>query len=156
MGACKTQGIKTDSKYYFKDIQDEMSYVGNIKFYFSNFGPNDAQNDSLEQRVSLICSLKNVDSSNEFKIELIFYYDNKRKSYESGAFTETRKKDINNLISFEQFFAIPYFFERQQLLDFKIYNGKHFETIQTTLGSIMGSRNQILIKKLPEGTNQKK
>ena len=48
---------------------------------------------------------------------------------------------------------MPYFFERQQLLDFRIYNGNHFETIQTSLGSIMGSRKQTLIKKLPDGSD---
>ena len=39
------------------------------------------------------------------------------------------------------------------MLDFRIYNGTHFETIQTSLGSIMGSRKQTLIKKLPDGSD---
>ena len=60
---------------------------------------------------------------------------------------------MNNIISFEQFFAMPYFFESQQLLDFKIYCGSQVETIQTSLGSIMGSRKQTLVKKLPNGTD---
>ena len=147
MGACKTQGINTDAKYYFNDVEDAM--VGGI-----NSGTNnDDKNNSLDQRVSLICTLKNVDSSNDFKIELILYSDSQRKASKSGGFTEKRAKDANNLISFEQFFSMPYFFERQQLLDFKIYNGSHFETIQTSLGSIMGSRKQTLTKKLQDGSD---
>jgi hypothetical protein len=94
-----------------------------------------------------------VDSSNEFKIELIIYSDTQRKASKSGGFTEKRLKDMNNTISFEQFFAMPYFFERQQLLDFKIFNGSQVETIQTSLGSIMGSRKQTLVKKLQDGSD---
>ena len=96
-------------------------------------GPNVDKNMSMEQSVSLKCTLKNVDSSNEFKIELILYSDTQRKAWKSGGFTEKRLKDNNNFISFENF-SLSYFFERQQLLDFKIYNGTHFETIQTSLG----------------------
>ena len=147
MGACKTHGINTGAKYYFNDVNEAINTGGDMG------GPNVDKSMSMEQRVSLICTLKNVDSSNEFKIELILYSDTQRKAWKSGGFTEKRSKDNNNLISFEQFFAMPYFFERQQLLDFKIYNGNHFETIQTSLGSIMGSRKQTLVKKLPDGSD---
>ena len=108
MGACKTHGINTGAKYYFNDVQDAIHGGGPI-------GPNLDNNVSMEQRVSLICTLKNVDSSNDFKIELILYSDTQRKASKSGGFTEKRSKDMNNIISFEQFFAMPYFFERQQL-----------------------------------------
>ena len=146
MGACKTKGIDTGAKYYFNDVQDVINGGGRI-------GGNIDQNIAMEQRVSLICTLKNLDSSNEFKVELIIYSDTKRKASKSGGFTEKKTKNNENNIFFEQFFAMPYFFERQQLLDFKIYNGNHFETIQTSLGSIMGSRKQTLIKKLQDGSD---
>ena len=146
MGACKTHGINTGAKYYFNNVQEVMNTGGRI-------GVNMDQNIAMEQRVSLICTLKNVDSSNEFKIELIIYSDTQRKASKSGGFTEKRSKDMNNTISFEQFFAMPYFFERQQLLDFKIFNGSQIETIQTSLGSIMGSRKQTLVKKLQDGSD---
>ena len=146
MGACKTHGINTGAKYYFNDVPDAINGGGGI-------GVNIDQNIAMEQRVSLICSLKNVDSNNEIKIELIIYSDTERKASKSGGFTEKRAKDLNNVISFEQFFAMPYFFERQQLLDFKIYNGSNVETIQTSLGSIMGSRKQTLTKKLQDGSD---
>ena len=146
MGACKTHGINTGAKYYFNNVQEVMNTGGRI-------GVNMDQNIAMEQRVSLICALKNVDSSNEFKIELIIYSDTQRKASKSGGFTEKRSKDMNNTISFEQFFAMPYFFERQQLLDFKIFNGSQVETIQTSLGSIMGSRKQTLVKKLQDGSD---
>ena len=146
MGACKTRGVNTGAKYYFNDVQDVITGGGRI-------GANMDQSISMEQRVSLICTLKNIDPSNEFRIELIIYSGTQRTSPKSGGFTEKRAKDENNTIAFEQFFAMPYYFERQQLLDFKIYNGSQFETIQTSLGSIMGSRRQTLVKKLQDGSD---
>jgi len=146
MGACKTRSTNTDAKYFFNEIQDAIHGGANI-------GANADVSATMEQRVSLICSLKNLDSSNNFKVELIIYSDTQRKASKSAGFTEDKSKDTSNIINFEKFFAIPYFFEKQQLLDFKIYNGSQFEIIQTSLGSIMGSRKQTLIKKLPDGSD---
>jgi len=147
MGACKTRGANTGAKYFFNEVQDAINGGGHI-------GGNVDVNVSMEQRVSLVCSLKNVDSSSNFKIELIIYSDTQRKASKSGGFTEDRSQDTSNAINFEKFFAMPYFFERQQLLDFRIFSGSSpIETIQTSLGSIMGSRKQTLIKKLSNGSD---
>ena len=146
MGACKTHGIDTGSKYYFNNIQDVINGGEHI-------GGKLDQNIAMEQRVSLECTLKNLDSTNYYKVELILYSDTKRKASKSGGYTEEKIKDMNNTISFEQFFAIPYFFERQQLLDFRVYNGNNYETIETSLGSIMGSRKQTFKKKLQDGSD---
>ena len=146
MGACKTKGTNTGAKYFFNEVQDAIHGGGHI-------GGNVDLNVSMEQRVSLICSLKNLDTSNNYKVELIIYSDTQRKASKSAGFTEDKSKDTSNAINFEKFFAMPYFFERQQLLDFRIYKGSHFETIQTSLGSIMGSRKQTLVKKLPDGSD---
>ena len=86
---------------------------------------------TMEQRVSLICSIKNA-SNGQMKIELIIYSDPERKASKSGGLTEVKQANSNNEIIFEKFFTLPYFFERQQLLDFKIFNGSQFEIIQTS------------------------
>ena len=145
MGACQTRHLNTGAKYYFNEVVDEGN--DGIKKDLND------KNKMMEQRVSLICTLKNVDSSNECKIELILYSDNERKNSKSGGFTESKCKNEQNLINFENFFAIPYYFEKQQLLDFKIYNGSKIDLFQTSLGSIMGSRKQTLIKKLNDGSD---
>ena len=146
MGNCKTRRIDTESKYYFNEIED-LSTVGT-----GGGIPENVNNASLEQRVSLIIKIKNVDISSEHKVELITYSDSDRKFSKSAGFTENKSKNIeDNTINFQQFFAIPYFFEKQQLLDFRVYNNvaiNNFETIQTSLGSIMGSRGQTLKKKI--------
>ena len=147
MGNCKTRKIDNGSKYYFNNL-DDFSTVNAA-------APVDIDKGAMEQRVSLHVSLKSVDSANPYKAELLIYSDTERKFSKSAGFTESKSKKIeDNTITFEQFFAIPYFFEKQQLLDFKIYNnasGNNFETIQTSLGSIMGSRGQTLKKKLKTG-----
>ena len=96
-------------------------------------------------------SLKDIDVLTEQKVELLTYSDSGRKFSKSVCFTENKAKNMEkNAIDFQHFFAIPYFFEKQQLLDFKVYsnaNSYSYETIQTLLGSIMGSRGQTFKKK---------
>ena len=151
MGNCKTKRIDTGSKYYFNDIDDMTTNAT------GGPAPVNIDNAAMEQRVSLTITIKNVDLTTEHKVELLIYNDSDRKFSKSAGFTENRAKNIaDNTIVFQQFFAIPYFFEKQQLLDFKVYNNalnNTFETIQTSLGSIMGSRAQTLKKKLSNGSD---
>ena len=151
MGNCKTRRIDTGAKYYFNDIDDLINGTtgGSV--------PLNINNASMEQKVSIKIVIKNVDETNEYKVELISYQDSDRRFSKSAGFTENKAKNIvDNTITFEKFFAIPYCFEKQQLLDFKVYNNAiygTFETIQTSLGSIMGSRGQTLKKKLSNGSD---
>ena len=148
MGACETHSKNTSAKYYFNEVQDAING--------SEMGPQQNRNDitSMEQRVTLNVSLKNIDTNNLYQVELIIYSDSQRKAYKSAGVTEKLSRNqSNNEINFQQFFALPYFFEKQQLLDFKIFNGGNSEILQSSLGSIMGSRKQILIKKLPDGVD---
>ena len=151
MGNCKTKEINTGSKYYFNDF-DDMSTAG-----VGGVAPGNINNAAMEQRVSLHITLKNVDALSEQKVELLTYSDSDRKFSKSAGFTENKAKSIeDNTIVFQQFFAIPYFFEKQQLLDFKVYSNatsNNFETVQTSLGSIMGSRGQTFKKKLSNGSD---
>ena len=134
MGACKTQGINTGQRYYFTEVLDVINGT-------EMGGGTTNKAVAMEQRVSLICSIKNV-SSGQMKVELIIYSDPERKAWKSGGLTEVKQANSSNEINFEKFFTLPYFFEKQQLLDFKIFNGSQFEIIQTSLGSIMGRREQ--------------
>ena len=145
MGACKTQGINTGQRYYFNDVTDVINGT-------EMGGPNLNSAAAMEQRVSLVCSIKNAGTS-QIKIELITYLDTERNNSTSQGFTETKRAEGGNEIKFDKFFTMPYFFERQQLLDFKVFNGSQFETIQTSLGSIMGRRKQTFTKKLQDGSD---
>ena len=134
------------AKYYFNDI-DSRDEKGN------EVAPVNISNVQMEQRVTLSIELKNVDISSEHRVELITKVDDKGLYNKSAGFTERKSKDpMENLITFQQFFTIPYYFERQQLLEFKVYfNNTDNEVIQTSLGSIMGSRGQTFKKKLSNG-----
>ena len=146
MGACKTQGINAGQRYYFNTVLDVINGT--------EMGGNNANKAAaMEQRISLICSLKNIGSSGQAKVELIIYSDPQRKAGKSAGFTETKQANESNNIIFEKFFTMPYFFERQQLIDLKVTIGSKTELIQTSLGSIMGRRKQTLIKKLQDGTD---
>ena len=146
MGACKTQGINAGQRYYFNTILDVINGT--------EMGGNNANKAAaMEQRISLICSLKNIGSSGQAKVELIIYSDPQRKAGKSAGFTETKQTSETNNINFDKFFTMPYFFERQQLIDFKITIGSQSEIIQTSLGSIMGRRKQTLTKKLQDGSD---
>ena len=151
MGNCKTKKINTGAKYYFNDV-DDLTQIQP-----GDPAPLNINSASMEQRVSLTIQIKNVDVATEHKVELLIYNDTERKFSKSAGFTESRTKDLkDNIINFQQFFAIPYFFEKQQLLDFRVFTNalnNNFETIQTSLGSIMGSRGQTLKKKLSNGSD---
>ena len=146
MGACKTQGINTGQKYYFNEVLDVINGT-------EMGGSNANKTAAMEQRISLICSIKNIGSSGQAKVELIIYSDPQRKAGKSAGFTETKQASEANNINFDKFFTMPYFFERQQLIDFKITIGAQSEIIQTSLGSIMGRRKQTLIKKMQDGSD---
>ena len=146
MGACKTQGINTGQRYYFNEVSDVINGT-------EMGGNNVNKAAAMEQRVSLICSIKNVGTSGQAKVELIIYSDPQRKAGKSAGFTEIKQANESNNIIFEKFFTMPYFFERQQLIDLKVTIGSKTELIQTSLGSIMGRRKQTLIKKLQDGTD---
>ena len=146
MGACKTQGINAGQRYYFNTVLDVINGT--------EMGGNNANKAAaMEQRISLICSLKNIGSSGQAKVELIIYSDPQRKAGKSAGLTETKQTSETNNINFDKFFTMPYFFERQQLIDFKITIGSQSEIIQTSLGSIMGRRKQTLTKKLQDGSD---
>jgi hypothetical protein len=151
MGTCKTRQIDINSKYYFNNYDENILRGG------EGAAPTNINNAAMEQRVSLHISIKNVDSLNEHKVHLKIYTGNTRDFSKSMGFTENKAKDTtNNTIAFQQFFTIPYYFEKQQLMDFYVYNNAFsdsYEKIETSLGSILGSRAQTLKKKLNDGSD---
>ena len=150
MGTCnRVSTINYTSKYYFNDIDAEKDSRNEIAPININ-----VNNIEMEERVSLTIEIKNVDTSNEHWVELIRKTGERVLYNESVGFTERKIRNLqDNTISFQQFFTIPYYFEKQQLLDFKVFynNNNQPEVISTSLGSIMGGRGQTLKKNLTNG-----
>ena len=142
--ACNTvKDLDFSQRYYFNEINKSESGL--------EIAPIKPDNIQMEEVVSLSIEIKNVDISNEHRVELIIKENNK-----SVGFTEKKVRNTSdNTITFDKFFSIPYYFEKQQLLEFKIYfsnnNNTDSELIQTSLGTIMGGRGQTLKKKLSNG-----
>ena len=147
-GACSTvEEADFEARYYFND-------TNNINQTGIEQAPMNINNVQMEESVSLSIAIKNVDITSEHRVELITKEENKGiPIIKSAGFTERRAKNNNdNTIIFQQFFTIPYYFEKQQLLEFRVYfNNNENELIQTSLGSIMGGRGQTLKKKLSNG-----
>ena len=143
---CCYENKNIEAKYYFNNIKDEKKMNNKLC-------QRKDLNEEMDQRVNLICTLKNVNTNGIYKIELLMNLDTQHQTSKSGGFTEEKKKDNSNNIFFEKFFSMPYYFEKEQLLSFKISHGTNFELIKTSLGSIMGGRKQILNKKLSDGSD---
>ena len=144
-GACSTvEEADFEARYYFND-------TNNINQTGIEQAPMNINNVQMEESVSLSIEIKNVDITSEHRVELITKEENKGISRsKSVGFTERKAKNPDdNTIIFQQFFTIPYYFEKQQLLEFRVYfNNYDNELIQTSLGSIMDSRGQTFKKKL--------
>ena len=136
-------------KYYFNEI-DNQNESG------IETAPINPGNVQMEEVVSLSIQIKNVDISSEHRVELIAKENNNGIFYNKSVGTTEKKvrNSSDNTITFDKFFSIPYYFEKQQLLEFKIYfsnNNTDTELIQTSLGTIMGGRGQTYKKKLSNG-----
>ena len=107
---------------------------------FSNFS------ESEREKVKLTLSLKNIQDSSQYEVSLLIYSDKQRLNFRNVSTTESASAK-NNEITFNQLLIMEYYFEKEQPLGFQI-KGSFNETVQTTLGSIMGSRGQKLKKTL--------
>ena len=98
------------------------------------------QNNNMRETAKLEVKIKGVFSGNA-KVHLILYSDSERKnSLAGGGETESASCYSNtNEISFNKYFIVIYFFEKEQPIDFVIsgsLNGK----VSTTMPSILGAR----------------
>ena len=104
----------------------------------------------MKEKIKLNIELRNITSNSNYKVTFFVYKDKDKpnNTYLNKETTESASKDENNCIKFSKFVSMEYYFEREQPLGFQINDN---ETIQTTLGNIMGSRGLKLIKKLNNG-----
>lgn len=118
-------------------------------YYFKNF--ESYKYDSTEQhKVKLEPRLKNIFEYKNIQIQLIYYQDSKRNIQKSEGETEPGEYDSKkNIMTFQKFFILDYFFEKEMPIEFRIF-GDITSTINTTLPSIMGARAQTFKKEIPD------
>ena len=141
MGACKTKSSSSlFPQYFFNEINTSINSA-------------EKTNNEISFKVKLTISINSVTSNNQFKVQLIAF-KNSQKKEQSGSFeTELGSKNQENMIKFNKFFTMVYYFEKQQPLTFNIYNGTSVlvSSVQTSLGTIMGKRQFTLKNKLTTG-----
>ena len=123
--------IPKDAKYYFKTFD---TYI----------------DDSLEMhKVKLELQLKNIFSEKNIQIQLIYFEDSQKIIQRSCGETEFGKFQPElNKMTFEKFFIINYYFEKEMPLEFRIF-GDINAVVTANLPSIMGARAQTFKKEIP-------
>ncbi len=118
--------------------------------YYNNVSKNDVLSDSnsSHQPVQMHLDIKNAESGLDYSIQILIS-DQPNKMIELGN-TTTNQCDEENSINFEMLYILNYYFEKQQNILFKINKAGNIIDINTTLGNIMGSRGQVLIKEFED------
>ena len=131
---CKTVDAPTEAEYFYTQ--------------FDQYG-TDTQ---VKETVKIEPKLKNVIGSANCQIHLTIFTNPQKTQSKSGGSTDTGTVDPNtNIISFNKFFIMEYYFEKDQPIEFRI-TGTINGVVRTSLPSIMGSRAQTLNKQI-DGTD---
>ena len=135
MGAmCKTREVPTEAEYYYTKFD---SY---------------ATDTQIRETVKLEPKIKNIGGSNSCQVQLIIFTNTSKTASKSGGTTDLGYVDSSsNTMSFQKFFIMEYFFEKDQPIEFRI-TGTVNGVVRTSLPSIMGSRGQTLNRQI-EGTD---
>ena len=135
MGAmCKTRDVPTEAEYYYTK--------------FDTY----ATDTQIRETVKLEPRIKNINSSQSCQVQLIIFTNTAKTASKSGGTTDLGVVDSStNIMSFQKFFIMEYFFEKDQPIEFRI-TGTVNGVVRTSLPSIMGSRAQTLNRQI-EGTD---
>jgi len=133
-GMCQTREVPTEAEYYYTKFD---SYAADTQ---------------IRETVKLEPRIKNITGSQSCQVQLIIFTNTAKTASKSGGTTDIGVIDTStNIMSFQKFFIMQYFFEKDQPIEFRI-TGTVNGVVRTSLPSIMGSRAQTLNKQI-EGTD---
>ena len=125
-GMCKTVDVPTEAEYYYTK--------------FDTY----ATDTQIRETVKLEPRIKNITGNASCQIQLIIFTNVAKTASKSGGTTDAGTVDSNtNIMSFQKFFIMEYFFEKDQPIEFRV-TGTVNGVVRTSLPSIMGSRAQTL------------
>ena len=131
---CKTRDVPTEAEYYYTKFD---SY---------------ATDTQIRETVKLEPKIKNITGSNSCQVQLIIFTNTSKTASKSGGTTDLGYVDSStNTMSFQKFFIMEYFYEKDQPIEFRV-TGSISGVVRTSLPSIMGSRGQTLSRQI-EGTD---
>ena len=94
---CKTRNLPTDPQYFYTNFD---SY---------------ARDNEVRDTVKLEPKLKNIHGSQNCQVQLIIFNDSERTSSKSGGQTDQGILDSStNIMSFNKFFIMEYYFEKEK------------------------------------------
>ena len=109
-------------------------------------------NKKIKNNVKLEARLLNIKGDLSCQIKLKIFTNREKTASKTGGTTELSNVDKESeTMSFQKFFVMEYYFEKEQPIEF-IISGSIEAKVQTCLPNIMGSRGQIF-KKAVEGTD---
>jgi len=114
--------------------------------FYENFGSYKRYTEERDT-VKIEVRLNNIRGNQNCKIELIIVYPSGITKVADQTENGTTIDTSNNIMSFQKFFMMEYFFQKGQPIKFRI-SGTINSTVDTSLSEIMGSRGQTLNKKL--------
>lgn len=134
MGAnlCKSKNVRREAEFFYKTV--------NV---------NELDN-SAKEKVKLTISILRPAHGVHYQTSLLLYQSKAKTNYQLGGQTEDRT-GAENTLTFNQFFVMEYYFEKEQHLGFNVKNGSQISLVQTTLAGIMGARGQKFQYSLPGG-----
>ena len=120
------------------------------EYYYTKFDSYSADNE-IKETVKLEPKINNITEKNNCQVQLIIFTNSSRTAFKSGGITEEGYIDTSaNIMSFQKYFIMDYFFEKDQPIEFRI-TGTINGVVKSSLASIMGSRGQTLKREI-EGT----
>ena len=142
---------------------DEIKKVKAIK-YFSDFrnvktsASNLEDDQDLKEQVNLIITINNCNPKYKYQFSASSLILKQKYTLINS---NIQSPNENGELTFEQTLVMEYFFEKEQTIVFDFYiisgdnnsNNISFEIV-TSLGAIVGSRKNTLIRKLSENTNE--
>lgn len=133
--------------YLWRSVKNDQNLLAQT--YYKNLTSCDPSSDPKEQvQLSIKMSNINIGSSYVVTIGIIDDLGNFRTlGITNQVIAESSKKDL----LFDTTFIIDYYFEKHQVIVFKITKNYQNFTIKTMLANVMGSRCQTFIKEISEG-----
>ena len=139
---------------------DEIKKIKSQKFFadlsrvYTQSAPTNP--NDLSEKIVLKASISNIDKSATYAVQIFSIFGNQNNPLNESQLCIV--DDITNTAVLNSSIVVQYYFEREQPLMVVINktggtNPRRFE-IRTTLGCVMGSRKNTLVKNIPEASGE--
>ena len=142
MGICNLEESRSKLKPW-----KNKTFSKKAEYYYTKFDSY-SKDTQVRETVKLEPKIINCNKDNVCKIQLIIFTNNAKTASKYGGTTDEGYVDATlNIMNFQKFFIMEYFFEKDQPIEFRI-TGTINGIVKTSLPSIMGSRGQTLKKEI--------